>query len=187
MRESYPDENIKANEYLYRRVELEDVVSAHLLALEKAATLGFGRYIISATTPFSQDELHELRMNAPLIVQRHFPDYVADYARRGWKMFPSIDRVYVNERARQVLGWQPRYDFGYVLERLRAGQAPRSALARAVGAKGYHARPFEFEEGPYPLSEGALERNGERWSNDSISSDEGSTKPGASGSTQVRG
>ncbi len=36
-REAYQDGNIKANELLYRRVDLEDVVSAHLLALEKAA------------------------------------------------------------------------------------------------------------------------------------------------------
>src|SRR5262247_4054026 len=40
-RESYDDENVKANEFLYRRVDLEDVVSAHLLALEKAEELGF--------------------------------------------------------------------------------------------------------------------------------------------------
>lgn len=43
-REAYSDSNIKANELLYRRVELEDVVSAHLLALEKAPEIGFDRY-----------------------------------------------------------------------------------------------------------------------------------------------
>ena len=31
IREAYADENIKLNEYLYRRVDIEDVVSAHLL------------------------------------------------------------------------------------------------------------------------------------------------------------
>ena len=49
--------------------------------------------------------------------------------------------------ARKELGWQPRYDFGYVLSCLRAGADPRSALARAVGSKGYH--PQAFAEGPY--------------------------------------
>jgi len=38
---------------LYRRVDLEDVVSAHLLAIEKAPSIGFDRYIISATTPYT--------------------------------------------------------------------------------------------------------------------------------------
>src|SRR5262245_30761605 len=61
-RQAYADDNIKANEFLYRRVDLEDVVSAHLLALEKAPELGFGRYIISATTPFTRDDLFELRV-----------------------------------------------------------------------------------------------------------------------------
>lgn len=53
-------------------------------------------------------------------------------------MFPGIDRVYVNERARQDLGWSPRYDFRYVLNQLKAGAEPRSDLARAIGSKGYH-------------------------------------------------
>lgn len=149
-RQAYDDGNVKASEYLYRRVDLEDVVDAHLLALEKAPSIGFGRYIISATTPFSHDDLHELRVNAPMVVRRLFPDYEAEYARRGWTMFPSIDRVYVNERARQKLGWHPRYDFRYVLDCLKAGTDPRSPLARVVGSKGYHAH--KFADGPYPVA-----------------------------------
>ncbi|HKX31619.1 MAG TPA: NAD(P)-dependent oxidoreductase [Blastocatellia bacterium] len=148
-RESYQDGNLKANEFLYRRVDLEDVVTAHLLALDRAPAIGFGRYIISATTPFTPDDLPELRAQAPQVLKRRFPDYESEYARRGWRMFPGIERVYVNERARRDLGWQPRYDFGYVLERLRAGEDPRSPLSLAVGSKGYHSR--KFTEGPYPL------------------------------------
>jgi hypothetical protein len=41
-----------ANELLFRRVDIEDVVTAHLLALEKASSIGLGRCVISATTPF---------------------------------------------------------------------------------------------------------------------------------------
>jgi hypothetical protein len=54
-------------------------------------------------------------------------------------MLSSLDRVYVNERARKDLGWQPRWTFAHALERLRAGKDPGSDLARAVGTKGYHA------------------------------------------------
>ncbi len=149
-RQAYADDNVKANEYLYRRVDIEDVASAHLLGLQKAASIGFGRYIISATTPFLPEDVRELRVNAPRVVARRAPEYEAEYARRRWKMFPSIDRVYVNERARQELGWRPRYDFRYVLDCLKAGADPRSALARAVGIKGYHAE--RFTAGPYPVS-----------------------------------
>jgi UDP-glucose 4-epimerase len=63
-------------------------------------------------------------------------------------MSPQVDRVYVNERARNELGWRPHYDFGCVLDRLKAGVDFRSPLARAVGSKGYHAGTLA--EGPYP-------------------------------------
>ena len=141
VRSAFADANVKANEYLHRRVDIQDAADAHLLAMNRAPGIGFGTYIISATTPFSQDDRPGLRDDAPAVVRRLFPDADAEYARRGWRMFPGIDRVYVNARARADLGWAPRYDFRYVLDRLKAGQDPRSPLARAVGAKGYHAQP----------------------------------------------
>ncbi len=139
IRNTYDDLNIKINELLYRRVDLEDVVSAHLLALEKAPSIGFGRYVISATTPFTRDDLTNIRSDLPAVIEQRFPDYEQLYAARGWRMFPSIERVYVNERARRELGWAPRYDFAYALERLGNNEDPRSALAWSIGAKGYHA------------------------------------------------
>ena len=141
VRAAYPDANVKANEYLYRRVDVADVVDAHLLAMERAAGLGFGKYIVSATTPFTRADLAGLRDDAPAVVARLFPGYEAQYARRGWRMFPSIGRVYVNARARAELGWSPRYDFRAVLGALEADEDPRSPLARAIGAKGYHDKP----------------------------------------------
>lgn len=149
VREAWADDNIKANEYLFRRVDLEDAVSAHLLAAERAPAIGFGRYIVSATTPFTRADLADLRRDAPAAVRRYVPGYEAEYASRGWKMFQGIDRVYVNERARNELGWNPRYDFPFIVERLKAGQDIRSDLARVVGSKGYHAEVFA--EGPYPV------------------------------------
>ncbi len=149
VREEYEDGNVKANEYLYRRVDLEDVVTAHLLAMNRASAIGFGRYIISATTPFTRDDLPQVRAGAPEVLKRLFPAYEAEYTRRGWRMFPGIERVYVNDRARKDLSWRPRYDFGYVLDRLIAGEDPRSRLARAVGPKGYHSR--SFAKGHYPV------------------------------------
>jgi nucleoside-diphosphate-sugar epimerase len=147
---AYDDGNVKVNEFLYRRIDLEDVAAAHLLAVEKAPLIGFGRYIISATTPFLPDDLPDLRGNAAAVVRRRVPDYEEEYTRRGWRMFPGIDRVYVNERARRELGWRPRYDFRHVLNLLKSGVDIRSPLARAVGLKGYHAH--RFADGPYPVS-----------------------------------
>ncbi len=149
MRNAYADDNIKANEYLYRRVALDDVVDAHLLAIKRAPVMGFDRFIISATTPFTIDDLADLRADAPAVVTRRVPGCAALYAQRDWKMFPGIDRVYVNARAREKLGWQPRFDFARVLARLQAGENLATPLAQAVGIKGYHAEAFS--QGPYPL------------------------------------
>jgi UDP-glucose 4-epimerase len=144
---AYPDANIKATEYLYRRVDLSDVVDAHLLALTRAPELGFDRFVVSATTPFTPADLPELHRDAPSVVARLFPDQPAEYARRGWRMFGEIDRVYVNTRAREVLGWRPRHDFRHVLDLLKADRDFRSPLAVAVGAKGYHP----VSTGPYTV------------------------------------
>jgi len=141
VRAGYPDVNVKANEFLYRRVDVADAVEAHLLAIDRAAQIGFGKYIISATTPFTPADLAELRDDAPAVVERLFPDYAAEYGRLGWRMFPAIGRVYVNAKARADLGWAPRYDFRAVLDALKAGEDPRSPLAQAIGMKGYHDKP----------------------------------------------
>lgn len=147
-RTSYADDNLKVNEFLHRRADVEDVVAAHLRAARKAAALGFARFIVSATTPFSPEDLTGLRTDAGAVVRRLVPGYAAEYQRRGWSMNPTIDRVYVNEQARAQLSWQPRYDFRYVIERLRAGEDYLSPLARLIGSKGYHSQ--SFADGPYP-------------------------------------
>jgi UDP-glucose 4-epimerase len=148
-RAAYSDDNAKANEYLCRRADIGDVVDAHLLALDAAARIGFGRYIVSATTPFTRDDLAELRENAPAVVARRVPRYREVYASRGWSMFPGIDRVYVNDRARHDLGWRPSYDFARILDLLEATGSVASPRAREIGAKGYHSEAWP--DGPYPV------------------------------------
>jgi len=150
IRNSYESANVQANEMLYRRVDIEDVVTAHLLAIAKAGSIGFARYIVSATSPFDPDDLAQLRIDAATVVNRLFPESEALYAARGWKLFPTIGRVYVNQLARSELDWQPKYDFRHVLECLRGVRDFRSALARVIGSKGYHDRTFD--EGPYPVA-----------------------------------
>jgi len=137
MRAAWQDDNLKINELLYRRVDVEDVVSAHLCALDKAVEIGFGRFIISATTPFTRDDAADLGRDATQVLQRVVPEYFPIYSARGWKMLPTLDRVYANDRAREILGWRPRHDFRGALRALAAGADWRSGLAREIGAKGY--------------------------------------------------
>jgi UDP-glucose 4-epimerase len=148
-RSAFAQDNAQANELLYRRVDIEDVVAAHLLAIERAPDLRFARYIISASTPFTHADLADLRRHAERVVFERFEGSRALYSARGWRMFQGIDRVYVNTQAVAGLGWRPRYDFSHVLDSVRGGRDFRSPLALAVGSKGYH--DVAFEEGPYPV------------------------------------
>ena len=148
-RNEYDDLNLKVNELLYRRLDLADAVDAHILAGERVADLGFRRYVVSATTPFEPRHLAQLRDDAPRVVRSLFPDYEDVYRHLGWKMLPGIDRVYVNRRALDELGWRPQVDYRHALERLRHGEDVFSSLTRAVGRKGYHAETFA--NGPYPV------------------------------------
>ncbi|SEJ66026.1 NAD dependent epimerase/dehydratase family protein [Dyadobacter sp. SG02] len=148
-RQRYETPNVQALELLYRRVDIADAVSAHLLAMEKAGTIGFGKYIISATTPFATSHLGQLHTDASAVIRSLYPESEGLFEAKGWKFFPEFDRVYVNARARRELGWEPEYDFAHVLRCLREGTDFRSPLAREVGSKGYHDE--EFGEGPFPV------------------------------------
>jgi UDP-glucose 4-epimerase len=126
-------------------------VSAHLLAAGRAPALGFGRYIVSASTPFRPEDLAELNVDAPRVVARRVPGYRAVYHALGFRMFDRIERVYVNEAARRDLGWVPGFDFARVVRGLGEGSWPVSPISRLVGSKGYHDEVFE--DGPYPVHE----------------------------------
>lgn len=147
-RDAYAEENLKLNELLYRRVDLEDVVTAHLCALEKAGELGFGRFIISATTPFARADAAALGRDAPRVLDKVNPEWAEIFAARRWTMLPTLDRVYDNGLARRLLGWQPQYDFRRALNAITHGADWRSPLTRAVGSKGYHRQPGRQPDRP---------------------------------------
>lgn len=149
MRSDYSDANLKVNEFLFRRVDIADIVGAHIFALEKAQHIGFDKYIISATSPFLPNDLSDLITNAPQVLERYFPDYKKSYAKNDWKMFPSIGRIYSNDKARKELGWQPKYDFQHILGCINHNKDYRSPLTLKVSSKGYH--DVEFEDEPFPV------------------------------------
>ena len=112
-------ENTKANEFLFRRLSVEDAAEAHVVALAKAKEIGFDTFIVSAPTPFTRDDCHDLITDAPAVVGRLFPEYRTLYERRGWTMFDTIDRVYDAGKAERVLGFRCRTDFAEILAGLR--------------------------------------------------------------------
>ena len=113
--------NVKANEFLNRRLTVEDAAEAHVAALEKAPELGFGLYIISASPPFQRSDARALIEDAPAVIARYFPQAAETYARAGWELPQSIDRVYDPALAERELGFRCCTDFGAVLAALDAG------------------------------------------------------------------
>lgn len=114
-------DNHKANEFLYRRVTVEDAARAHLLALERAPEIGFGTYVISAPTVFTREETAELKRDARAVILRHYPEAAELYAARGWRLPDSISRVYDSTRSQTGLGYRYHTHFGSILEALRTG------------------------------------------------------------------
>lgn len=118
-----PPENLKANEFLHRRLTVEDAARAHLVALEKAADVGFGLYIVSAPSPFARSECGALKRDAAAVILQHFPDSADLYARRGWRLPQQIGRVYDASRIERDLGFRCETDFAAVLAALRSDGA----------------------------------------------------------------
>ncbi|WP_419759628.1 NAD-dependent epimerase/dehydratase family protein [Acidisoma sp.] len=114
-------ENMKANEFLNRRLTVEDAAEAHVMALGRAPAIGSGTYVISAPTPFSPSDARALRADAAAVVARYFPDAPELYTARGWRLPARIGRVYDGRLAERDLGFRARTDFACVLEAMRSG------------------------------------------------------------------
>lgn len=114
--------NLKANEFLNRRLTVEDAARAHLVALDRAPDLGFGTFILSAPPPFTRDDVAELKADAPAVIARRFPDAAELYARQGWVLPRSIGRVYDPGLAEERMGFRCESDFAAILDALREGR-----------------------------------------------------------------
>ena len=116
--------NLKANEFLYRRLAVEDCADAHVLALERAPEIGFGLFVISAPTPFRRTDAEALKRDAASVIARLYPDALALYAQKGWRLPAAIGRVYDARLAERALGFRARVDFAAVLAAMRENRPP---------------------------------------------------------------
>lgn len=140
-RAAMSDENLKVLELAYRRVDIEDIVSASVCAMRKARRIRWGKYIISAPPPFHRDEmtLDALSRCPGDVIREMFPNVHRLFEEKGWKHLERVDRVYDSSKAVNELGWNPKYTFGLTVDRLLRGEQWRSELTAKVGKKGYHA------------------------------------------------
>jgi len=112
-------ENLKANEFLHRRLTVEDAADAHIAALDQAPQLGFETFILSAPTPFVRADAAQLKTDAASVIARYFPEAEGLYAERGWTLPATIGRVYDAGHAERRLGFRCRTGFAEVLAALR--------------------------------------------------------------------
>jgi nucleoside-diphosphate-sugar epimerase len=139
-RTAMSDENLKFLELAYRRCDIEDVVSASVCAMSKAKDIRWGKYIISAPPPFTNDihTLGALNQSPSEMMTGIFPDLEVIFKKKGWKHLARIDRVYDSSKAVKELGWNPKYTFAKTLDKLVRGEQWKSDLTARVGMKGYH-------------------------------------------------
>lgn len=114
-------ENLKANEFLNRRLTVEDCAAAHLAALDAAERVGWGTYVVSAPPPFTPADAARLKTDAAGLIAERFPEAPGLYAARGWVLPQSIGRVYDPSAIEHDLGFRCRTDFAAVLEALKQG------------------------------------------------------------------
>lgn len=101
MSRCFPEpEDLMAAYRLYRGIDRRDVAEAHCLALGRSGT-----WVVSADTPFEPEDVGQLAVDAPSIIERRLPGL----ARRMPFVPPSIDRVYDSRLARAELGFRPRF------------------------------------------------------------------------------
>jgi UDP-glucose 4-epimerase len=102
---------------LHRGIDARDVADAHACALGGRGP-GFRKYVISGATPFQREDAEPLFDNAAQVIRDRAPRLAEAFARRGWQLPDSIDRVCDPGLAMSELGWQPRFGFEEVLKML---------------------------------------------------------------------
>jgi UDP-glucose 4-epimerase len=103
-------EQLMAIYRLYRGVDLHDVVQAHKRALLSDLE-GFHVFNISALTLFNPGDTQELINDARKVILKYHPWAGEAFARRGWQLPASIDRVYAINKAQEQLGYEPQRNF----------------------------------------------------------------------------
>jgi nucleoside-diphosphate-sugar epimerase len=113
--------NLKANEFLNRRLTVEDAADAHIAALANITGLGCETFIVSAPPPFDHSDRAELMRNASAVVAEKFPQAIELYRERGWVLPDIIERVYDPSKLERLLGFRCKTDFAAILGALAAG------------------------------------------------------------------
>ncbi|KAK4222738.1 putative NAD dependent epimerase/dehydratase [Podospora fimiseda] len=140
------DDNLKVLELAYRRVDIADVVGVCVCAMKRGGGGGqegfWGRYVISAPTPFVRDEDEKDLGESDKVgdvLGRRVKGVKEAFEGKGWGFLKRLDRVYDSSLAERELGWKAEYTFERAVENVRNGKEWKSELSLEVGKLGYHS------------------------------------------------
>lgn len=100
---------------LYRGVSARDVANAHWLAVN-SAIVGTEVFNISADSPFRQTDTVVLLNDPWQVIDRIYSQVSRLYDQLNWDKPSSIDRVYVIDKAKRHLNYQPQDNFWAFLQ-----------------------------------------------------------------------
>lgn len=112
--------------FLYGGVDERDVASANITAMEhllkSPAGTHLGAFNIESAVPWEEPDFETL-LESPLdVIARHWPDGPALLVAQEVAPWGPITEYYDIGRAREILGWQPRWGFNEYVGALREGR-----------------------------------------------------------------
>ena len=103
-------ENLIAFYRLYRGIDVRDAAEGHWLAATRPLK-GVHVLILSGKTPFKISDIKLLWKYPWRVIDERAPGFREAFLQRDWEMPSRIDRVYVIEKAKSILGFKPKYDY----------------------------------------------------------------------------
>ncbi len=90
---------------LYQGVDVRDVATAHVLALDHLDAVG--PHIVAGPLLFEPGDTRRLWTDPTSLIRERHPEVADAFDRRGWRLPDRIDRVYDSRLAGQQLGYRP--------------------------------------------------------------------------------
>jgi len=111
-----PD-NLTLNHRLYRGLDERDGAKGLKLGVEHNFS-SFEIFNLCSGSLFNKEDLIELKVNPLPVIAKYIPEAVDIYKKNNWIFPSSIDRVYRCDKASEILGYNPKYTFKYLLNKV---------------------------------------------------------------------